>query len=83
MLNKTKKRKYEKLRDADFKSLKEEKLENPVKKTHHVIKGSSHKHKMEEETKIEDKPASDSDKYDTEFEDDFDDEYGIFDNLLN
>ena len=79
MLSKTKKRKYEKMREADFKVLKEEKLEKPVKKTQQVIKASTKKHKIEEEeeTKIEDKAVSDSDKYDTEFEDDFDDEYGI------
>ena len=78
MLSKTKKRKYEKMREADFKVLKEEKLEKPVKKTQ-LIKASPKKHKIEEEeTKIEDKAVSDSDKYDTEFEDDFDDEYGIY-----
>jgi len=77
MLQKTKKRKYDKLRDADFKALKEEKLEKPTKRTVKVSKETPKHKKIEEETKIDEKAASDSEKYDTEFEDDFDDEYGI------
>lgn len=80
MLNKNKKRKYEKLREADFKPLKEDKLEKPSKKTPNVAKDKKCEkdNKIEEEEgKICENNASDSEKYDTEFEDEFDDEYGI------
>lgn len=77
MLSKTKKRKYEKLREADFKALKEEKLEQPSKKSSSSVpQGILKVKQIEEEKKIEELPASDSEKYDTEFEDEFDDEYG-------
>ena len=76
MLNKTKKRKYEKLLEAGLKPLKEGNLEKPSKKAPH-LHSKVNKIEEEEESKIDEKKASDSEKYDTEFEDDFDDEYGI------
>ena len=69
-----KKRKYDKIKEADFKPLKEDTLEKPNKKAPHL---NVKKNKIEEEIKCEEeKKASDSEKYDTEFEDEFDDEFG-------
>lgn len=72
MLPKSKKRKYDRLREADFKVLKEEDLEKPSKKTPNLSK----KLPQETQMQIEESKGSESEQYDTEFEDEFDDEFG-------
>lgn len=78
MLPNSKKRKYDRLRGADFKVLKEEDLEKPSKKTSHPPK----KLPQETQMQLEESKGSESEQYDTEFEDEFDDEFGnLYKNL--